>query len=1003
MRLYRLWNRPQPARLLVAQCLGTTTGSGAAEAVGSSRATINSAVLKGAAAGSNPAASLGFSAFKGGLAALLALLLCAGYGSLALAQGDERGGMAYEDSGYIEEVIAIGSRREARSAADTPAPVDVVGGNDFSDQAGSDLSDLLRTVVPSYNVNTQPISDGGTVVRPANLRGLSPDQTLVLLNGKRRHRAAVLTFLGGGLADGAHGPDIGVFPAIGLKQVEVLRDGAASQYGSDAIAGVINFVLKDDREGAAFEAKYGSTYAGDGDNYQLAGNVGLPVGEYGFVNISAEYGEADATIRSVQRADAAALVAAGYTEVTDLSVNGITTDVTQIWGQPEVRDSIKLFVNAGYDFNALLSAYAFGNYAERTVEGGFFFRHPTGRDNRRIYDGVQVNPATGNAAAVGVDGRVRDSVTGVVIPASVPSVRVGDLSGNSRGDCPAGIPLTGAGGLLPDPAMLSAVSADPNCFTFLELFPGGFVPRFGGLSTDWSAVVGLRGELDFGNGFGYDLSYAYGYNQIDYFIKNTVNPSLGPDTPTEFAPGIYEQIDHNFNLDFAYEVPVDAFASPLYLAAGFEYRREQFDVTAGDLASRALGPLSAPSPAFPRGQGFASSSNGFGGFTRSSSNAEDNIALYTEWEAELIAGFTLQAALRWEDYSSFGSTLNYKLSGLWWVSDGLSIRSAYSTGFRAPTAGQANVTNVSTAFAGDIITEQATLPLSSAAGQFVNSELGGRFTLDAEEARNFSVGAAFAFGGLELTVDYFNIKVDDRIAVSEQQDFRGLLVGAGQRSGLSLADLDILQDANGDGALDAADGETSKILNALNAAGILDSADFAGAEDLASVAFFTNDFDTKTQGVDLVASLPLPAFFGDSDLGLAVNYTDTKVTRLGGLGPTRLRQLEENLPKWKGNANLRHYLGKWRFLGRLNFHGGYSEAHANDGGRWIEAGGELTLDLEVGYTLGGNWEVVVGAANLFDNFPERNPYADVVGSKYPTTAPFGMSGGQYYLKMRYGI
>ena len=1003
MRLYRLWNRPQPARLLVAQCLGTTTGSGAAEAVGSSRATINSAVLKGAAAGSNPAASLGFSAFKGGLAALLALLLCAGYGSLALAQGDERGGMAYEDSGYIEEVIAIGSRREARSAADTPAPVDVVGGNDFSDQAGSDLSDLLRTVVPSYNVNTQPISDGGTVVRPANLRGLSPDQTLVLLNGKRRHRAAVLTFLGGGLADGAHGPDIGVFPAIGLKQVEVLRDGAASQYGSDAIAGVINFVLKDDREGAAFEAKYGSTYAGDGDNYQLAGNVGLPVGEYGFVNISAEYGEADATIRSVQRADAAALIAAGYTEVTDLSVNGITTDVTQIWGQPEVRDSIKLFVNAGYDFNALLSAYAFGNYAERTVEGGFFFRHPTGRDNRRIYDGVQVNPATGNAAAVGVDGRVRDSVTGVVIPASAPSVRVGDLSGNSRGDCPAGIPLTGAGGLLPDPAMLSAVSADPNCFTFLELFPGGFVPRFGGLSTDWSAVVGLRGELDFGNGFGYDLSYAYGYNQIDYFIKNTVNPSLGPDTPTEFAPGIYEQIDHNFNLDLAYEVPVDAFASPLYLAAGFEYRREQFDVTAGDLASRALGPLSAPSPAFPRGQGFASSSNGFGGFTRSSSNAEDNIALYTEWEAELIAGFTLQAALRWEDYSSFGSTLNYKLSGLWWVSDGLSIRSAYSTGFRAPTAGQANVTNVSTAFAGDIITEQATLPLSSAAGQFVNSELGGRFTLDAEEARNFSIGAAFAFGGLELTVDYFNIKVDDRIAVSEQQDFRGLLVGAGQRSGLSLADLDILQDANGDGALDAADGETSKILNALNAAGILDSADFAGAEDLASVAFFTNDFDTKTQGVDLVASLPLPAFFGDSDLSFAVNYTDTKVTRLGGLGPTRLRQLEENLPKWKGNANLRHYLGNWRFLGRLNFHGGYSEAHANDGGRWIEAGGELTLDLEVGYTLGGNWEVVVGAANLFDNFPERNPYADVVGSKYPTTAPFGMSGGQYYLKMRYGI
>ena len=952
----------------------------------------------------NRALSLGLSQFKGGLAAPLALLLCATYGSLALAQeGQPEAATVYDDSGYVEEVIAIGSRRAARSAADTPAPVDVVGSNDFADQATSDLSDLFRTMVPSYNVNTQPISDGGTVVRPANLRGLSPDQTLVLLNGKRRHRAAVITFLGGGLADGAHGPDIGVFPAIGLKQVEVLRDGAASQYGSDAIAGVINFVLKDDPEGAAFEAKYGSTYAGDGDNYQLAGNIGLPLGEGGFVNISAEYGEADATIRSVQRADAAALIAAGYTQVTDLSVNGITTEVTQIWGQPEVRDNIKLFVNAGYDFNAQLSAYAFGNYAERTVEGGFFFRHPTGRDSRRIYDGVQVNPATGNAASVGADGLIRDSVTGALIPASVPSLRVGDLSGDSRGDCPAGVPLTSAGGLLPDPDMLSAVSADPNCFTFLELFPGGFVPRFGGQSTDKSAVVGLRGELDFGNGLGYDLSYAYGYNEIDYFIKNTVNPSLGPHTPTEFAPGIYEQIDHNFNLDLAYEVAVDAFASPLYLAAGFEYRQERFKVTAGDTASHALGPLSAPSPAFPRGQGFASSSNGFGGFTVGSSNAEDNIALYTEWEAELLQDFTVQAALRWEDYSTFGSTLNYKVGGLWWVNDALSLRSAYSTGFRAPTAGQANVTNVSTAFAGDVITEQATLPLSSAAGQFVNAELGGRFTLDAEEARNFSIGAAIALGGLELTVDYFDIKVDDRIAISEQQDFRGLLVGAGQRNGLSLADLGVVQDANGDGAVNAADGETSKILNALNAAGILNSADFAGAEDLASVAFFTNDFDTETRGVDLVATLPLPAFFGDSDLSLAVNYTDTKVTRLGGLGPTRLRQLEENLPHWKGNASLRHYLGGWRFLGRLNFHGGYSEAHANDGSRWIEAGGEVTLDLEVGYSVAGNWEIVAGAANLFDNFPDRNPYADVVGSKYPTTAPFGMSGGQYYLKMRYGF
>ena len=183
----------------------------------------------------------------------------------------------------IEEiVVTAGSRRAERSASDIPAPVDVIAGEDFTDQATSDIPDILRSVVPSYMVNTQPISDAATIIRPANLRGLSPDNTLVLLNGKRRHRASVISFLGGGIADGAHGPDVGVFPAIGLKRVEVLRDGASSQYGSDAIAGVMNFVLRDAREGGEFEVKYGSTYDGDGDNYQFSGNIGLPLGETGF-------------------------------------------------------------------------------------------------------------------------------------------------------------------------------------------------------------------------------------------------------------------------------------------------------------------------------------------------------------------------------------------------------------------------------------------------------------------------------------------------------------------------------------------------------------------------------------------------------------------------------------------------------------------------------------------------------------------------------------------------
>ena len=934
--------------------------------------------------------------------------VCAGLSYLALGvgAGSALPASAAEDAEpttqlQVDEVlVTVGSRRQARSAADSTAPVDTIGGDAFTDQATSDISDLLRIVVPSYNVNTQPISDGGTIVRPANLRGLSPDQTLVLLNGKRRHRAAVITFLGGGLADGAHGPDVGVFPAIGIKQVEVLRDGAASQYGSDAIAGVVNFVLKDYADGGSFEARAGSTYSGDGDNYRLAGNVGLPLGAGGFVNLSAEYGATDGTIRSVQRGDALELIAAGNTLITDIAVNGITREVTQIWGQPEVRDDVKLFVNSGYEFSDAVGVYAFGNYAARTVEGGFFFRHPTGLDNRRIYDGPRVNPANGNAVTVAADGTIRDAITGEVVPRSAASVRVGDLSVDSRGDCPAGIP-TIAGGLLPDPNVLAVVQSDPNCFSFVERFPGGFVPRFGGDSVDRSLVVGVRGLLDIGTGLAYDASYSYGYNQIAYFINNTVNASLGPNSPTAFRPGDYEQIDTNFNLDLSYEVPVAAFDSDLHVAVGFEAREERFDITAGDLASYQLGPLARPSSAFPAGQGFASSSNGFGGFTASSSNAEDNTALYAELEADITGSLTLQGALRWEDFSTFGGTTNYKLGGLWRASDFVSVRSTFSTGFRAPTAGQANVTNVTTAFSGAVIMEEGTLPLSSPAGQFVNQALGGRYTLDAENARNFSVGATFPVAGFEVTVDYFNIAVEDRIAISEQQDFRGLLVASGMRNGLTLADMQIAADANGDGAIDADDGETSKILNALNAAGVLNAGDFAGSEDLATFAFFTNDFDTKTWGIDMVASTGFSWFGGDGTLSVALNHTNTEVTRLGGLGETRRRQIEENLPKWKGNVSLRHYRGDWRGLLRLNFHGSYQEAHLDNGSEWIDADGEITLDAEAGYSFSERLELVAGAANVFDNFPVEHPFQRTAGSKYPTTAPLGLSGGQYYLKARY--
>ena len=221
-------------------------------------------------------------------------------------------------------------------------PIDVIGSEEFAKQGGVDLADLVRNVVPSYNVNTQPISDAGTVVRPPNMRGLAPDHALVLVNGKRRHRAAVIHWLGNGVADGAQGPDLAPIPAIALNRVEVLRDGASAQYGSDAIAGVLNFRLKDRSDGLSIETKVGSFQdgegiLGDGELFSIAGNLGLG-NDNAWANLSLEYGNSGETIRSVQRNDAAGLLAAGNTNVANPA---------QIWGQPFIRDDLKFFANYG--------------------------------------------------------------------------------------------------------------------------------------------------------------------------------------------------------------------------------------------------------------------------------------------------------------------------------------------------------------------------------------------------------------------------------------------------------------------------------------------------------------------------------------------------------------------------------------------------------------------------------------------------------------------------------
>ena len=888
--------------------------------------------------------------------------------SLAYAQDDE------------EAVVVTGTRRAERSAADTPAPVDVIGSAELLNQADSDLSDIIRTSVPSYNVNTQPISDAATLIRPANLRGLPPDNTLILVNSKRRHRAAVITFLGGGLSDGAQGADISVIPAISIQQVEVLRDGAASQYGSDAIAGVMNFILRDAPSGGQVEGEWGQTYEGDGAAWSVAGNIGLPLGTNGFFNISAEYGESDATSRSVQRDDAAALIAAGNTAVEDPA---------QIWGSPNVDEDYTIFANSALPIGEAGELYAFGNFSHRIVENGFFFRNPTNRGG--VYAGPEVDPDTGQLDPG--DGDLDN----------VASVLVGDLSVANSGDCIAGIPLTAGGGLLPDPGFLASVQADANCFSFVELFPGGFTPRFGGELEDRSIAIGFRGDIGIGSGLAYDISYYYGQNDIDFFINNTINASLGPDTPTSFNPGGYSQIDENFNIDFNYQIPV-GLASDLNVAFGAEHRSETFEIRQGDDASFALGPLAAPSVGFPAGQGFSSSSNGFGGFTPASAgeDTQENYAVYLDLEADITDRLVLQGAIRYEDfYDTYGSTTNYKVGGLYRLTDDFTVRSTWSTGFRVPTAGQANVTNVTTAFDGVNLVDQGTIPLSSAAGQFIADRLeidtGVRPTLTPEESENFTVGAGFSIGGVDVTVDYFHIDVEDRIAISDQQDFLQALLDFAADEGVPIAP----------------GSNTSQTLFQLDAAGSLEADDFAGSEDLVSFGFFTNSFATTTQGIDVVATYDFSMFGGASSLALAANWTDTEVTDTGEdtaapLSPGRRKVLEDGLPAVRGSLTLNHEQGPWNGLARVNYFGEFFECHLDAYNGALPDGCELpyngdaqvTVDVELGYDITEHASIAFGAQNAFDSYPDDNPWGGVAGSAYPQYGPAGFNGGFYYVRTR---
>lgn len=857
-----------------------------------------------------------------------------------------------------EELIVVGSRVRGRSETDSPVPVDVIQGDDFVAQGASDLDAIVAALVPSYNVNQEPISDAATIMRPASLRGMSPDATLVLLNGKRRHRGAVIALLGSGLSGGSQAPDLSSIPGIAIDRLEVLRDGASAQYGSDAIAGIMNFVLKRDRSGGIFEAKVGSTFDGDGQRMVYAGNIGLPLGANGFANLSGEFKAVDPTDRAVQRGDAQDLIDAGNSSVR--------TPHAMVWGGPEIRDDVKLFGNFGVDLTPDVEVYGWANHSVRVVEGGFYFR----------------NPNTRNGVFNGADDVYFDPVTRLVVDASTPgaemwseTVRVANLDSTLGGCGP---------NTVQDPDSLvsyaeqnasanyTAIIAGlpSHCFMFQEVQPGGFTPQFGGDVTDQSIAAGIQGS--YGSGWYWDLSVVRGSSEAIYFINNTVNPQVwaklydaGNDPASiqlNYHPGTYVETDTVLNFDISKPFDIGAFHGPMNVAAGLENRSETFEIVQGEPNSWFIDPSSDGLTS----QGFGIGSNGFPGFPASDAGERtvEAWAAYLDIEGDATESLKLGAALRYEDYDAFGTTLDWKVTGRVQLNDTVAFRGAYSTGFRVPTAGQSNLRNVTTEFTGGKLADIATLPPTNPVAQQK-----GAVALVPEESTNSTLGAVWEFDWGDLTVDYYSIQMEGRIAFTSR---------------FTLTEDDI---------------------TALVAAGVPDATSFT------SVRYFSNQQDANASGIDLVLSVPFEFQGGDSKVVVAGNWKSVELVKFNpNFTSLHLKNtIEDGSPANRITATWMHAYDDWSGFLRLRRYGSHYDATLNSAGVSYRPDPGLLLDLEIAKDFGENFTAVFGIENVLDHYPSQNPNGPVdargaggaSGLIYPEQSPYGFLGGAYYARVQY--
>ena len=824
--------------------------------------------------------------------------------------------------------VVIGSRARHTAADELPVPVDVFTPEMIQSQGTSETAQILSQLSPSVNFPRQSVSDATEIVRPFTMRGLSPDHTLVLINGKRRHHTALIHYYGAGEGAGSSGIDMNSIPASAVGRIEVLRDGAAAQYGSDAIAGVVNILLKDGTVAPFLNADLGEyftsaenpaalpnskgsrpSYPRDGRTFDVNGGWGIPLGR-GSLGLFAEYRDRQPTNRAGP--DPTDMFVTGDADgVVDgnlVSKNNTIPMPNHHWGDGASKD-LMTFFNASFPFsptNASAGVYAFGGYSHRQGAGFGYFRPPSSARN------------------------------------------------------------------------------------WPQIYPDGFLPKFAPEVVDFSGAGGVRGVV---SGWSYDLGGTVGHNGFKYNLENTLNTSLGPCLNTACAPGAdgvlgtsddpgianktsifageLKYTEAIASLDASHEYAI-GLASPVNVAVGTAFRKEWYVIGAGEAASYVNGFYPAQD-----GSIAPSGSQVFPGFRpEDATNAErNNVGAYVDLEADLVPRVLADVAARYEHYSDFGSKVTGKLAMRYQPTPRLTLRSAVSTGFRAPSLNQSYYSSVVTNFAADPNTGN---PVPFEIGIFpVNSResraLGAR-PLKPESSRNFSAGFALTpVDNLTFTSDFYYIAIDDRITIT------GFL---------------------GDGT-----DSVSRILANIGS-------------PATTAQYFTNAIDTRTRGLDITGNYSVDALGGTAGLNAVFNFTRTTIPNedniplppeLEGTGVTLVNKYDEGgllaitkeRPAWRTNVTGTYGRGAWNGMVRYSYYGKYTSALYSYSGSDVQNYRAKSLvDAEIGFTPIQGFKLSIGGRNLFDVYPDRmNEGNGFDIFPWPPASPFGYNGRFLYTRL----